>query len=384
MKRLYALLMSFLLVLALFGCGTQETPVETQPVQWHDEGSVSITKEQVDAIVSMEFTTPKNIILIIGDGMGPNDIQLAQNFQEGVYEFGLVMNQIPHHGMVTTHSANNAVTDSAASATALATGVKTNNGYVGKDPEQRDLQNMSEIARNAGKKVGIVTDDLITGATPSGFAVHNISRDNDIELARDIMAFAPNVLIGRYDYVHMMRSNQLGYNTAKTVKEFKTVLDSAEDLSKPFVGFNLGAAEEPSDDLSHCVQTALNLLKNDNGFFLMIESCGTDKHGHNNNMQGKLSSVVTMDRAVAAVLLFMQENPDTLLVITSDHETGGVQLPEGEMPPSNQLFTGTSHTGTQVRVFALGQGSEYFHGKVVDNTDVAKFLQKAITQAPAA
>ena len=384
MKRLCALLLSAFLVLSLLACGSQPAPEETQPRQWHDAGTVSITKEQVETIVSMEFTTPKNVIIIIGDGMGANDIELAEKHTEGVYDFGMVLNQIPHHGMCTTHSANNPVTDSAAAATALATGVKTNNGYVGIDPEQRDLQNMVELARNAGKKVGIVTDDLITGGTPAGFVAHNISRNNDTELERDIMAFGLDVLIGKYDYIHMMRSTKHGYNTANSVEEFQTVLESAEDLSKPFVGFNMGFTGEVSDDLSHCVQTALNLLKNDNGFFLMIESSGTDKYGHKNMLDQKLPCVVNLDRTVAAVLLFMQENPDTLLVITSDHETGGLQLPDGELPPTNTLFTVTTHTETQVRVFALGQGSEYFQGKIVDNTDIAKFLQQAIIKAPSA
>ena len=110
----------------------------------------------------------------------------------------------------------------------------------------------------------------------------------------------------------------------------------------------------------------------------MIESAGTDKFGHGSNMQGKLNSVVTLDRTVAAVLKFMEENPDTLLLITSDHETGGVQLPvTGEESLSN-LLTVTEHTAAAVRVFAVGKDSEYFSGKMVDNTDIAKFLIKAI------
>ena len=133
----------------------------------------------------------------------------------------------------------------------------------------------------------------------------------------------------------------------------------------------------PSNNLAQCAEVALKRLKNDNGFFLMIESSGTDKFGHKNNMSGKLNSVVTLDRTVAAVLKFMEKNPDTLLLITSDHETGGVKLPEGD-EDLKDLLTLTEHTATPVRVFAVGEGSEYFSGKTVDNTDIAKFLIKAI------
>ena len=123
---------------------------------------------------------------------------------------------------------------------------------------------------------------------------------------------------------------------------------------------------------------ALQLLSNENGFFLMVESCGTDKYGHNNNINGKIASVTTLDRTLAAILLFMEKNPDTLLIITSDHETGGVQLPKENELVSNDLFTSEEHTGIPVRVFAVGQGSEYFNGVTVDNTDIAKFLIAAI------
>ena len=110
----------------------------------------------------------------------------------------------------------------------------------------------------------------------------------------------------------------------------------------------------------------------------MVESAGTDKFGHGNDMNGKIASVVTLDRTVAAALLFMKENPDTLLVITSDHETGGVKEPTGNEKYVSDLLTTDSHTAVNVKIFAVGKGSEYFGGKTVDNTDIAKFLIGAI------
>lgn len=378
MKKILAVLLSLCLIFAFSACSTPE------PEGWYTEGDITITKKQAQKIINSEFTAPENIIVIIGDGMGPNDITLAEKNVDGVYDFGLVLNQIKNHGLATTHSADNKVTDSAASGTALSTGVKTNNGYVGKDTNGNDIKNMAEIAREQGKKIGIITDEDLSGATPTAFAVHNISRSNTAELVNAMVKFKPDVMMSKdYMGVYAPLDSEARkifsdeYLVAKDFRRFKEVLDSDPDCEKPFLGFLEGFSTMPSNNLAQCAEVALKRLKNDNGFFLMIESSGTDKFGHKNNMSGKLNSVVTLDRTVAAVLKFMEKNPDTLLLITSDHETGGVKLPEGD-EDLKDLLTITEHTDTPVRVFAVGEGSEYFSGKTVDNTDIAKFLIKAI------
>lgn len=380
MKKWIALLLSLLMLVNLTACGGA-----TPPEGWYTEGTVTLSKQQIKQIVNSDFTAPKNVIVIIGDGMGPNDITLAEEYAEGVYDYGTVLNQIPHHGLATTHSADAAVTDSAASATALSTGVKTNNGVIGKDPQGNDLTTMAERARAAGKKVGIITDEDLSGATPTGFVVHNSSRENDAELVNAMVKFKPDVLMCQ-DYTAVFAPLDADarkifndeYLVAKKFDKFTEVLDTDPNNEKPFFGFLDGFSTVASDNLAQCAQVAFQRLQNDNGFFLMIESSGTDKYGHKNNMTGKLNSVVTLDRTVAAALLFMQDNPDTLLIITSDHETGGVKLPEGEDARVSDLLTVTEHTDTPVRVFAVGQGSEYFSGKTVDNTDIAKFVIAAI------
>ncbi len=378
MKKLLAILLSLVLIFSLSACGN------TLADGWYTEDEIKITRRQAQKIINQDFTTPKNIILIIGDGMGPNDITLAEDNVNGVYDFGLVLNQIENHGLVTTHSADAEVTDSAASGTALATGTKTNNGYVGKDTEGNDLKNMAEIAREEGKKIGIITDEDLSGATPTSFVVHNISRENSKELANAMVEFKPDVLMCK-DYTstsallegdaRKIFDNE--YLVAKDFRRFKETLDTDKNNEKPFFGFLDGFSTVASYNLAQCAEVAFKRLQNDNGFFLMIESSGTDKYGHKNNINGKLSSVVTLDRTVAAALKFMKNNPDTLLIITSDHETGGVKLPEGDEKLTD-LLTVTEHTDTPVRVFAVGKGSEYFKDKTVDNTDIAKFLIKAI------
>ena len=383
-RKLGGLLLA-LLMLVSCGAPADTTPPDlAQPAGWYSEGEIILPIGQVQKIVSANYTTPKNIIVIIGDGMGPNDLVLAQQHVEGVYEYGLVVNQLPYQGLATTHSYNAEVTDSAASATALSTGVKTNNGYIGKDPDGNDLQTMAEIARAAGKKVGIITDEALSGATPTGFTVHNISRENTSELINSMIQFKPDVMMAK-DYNSVFgpltdESRRLfnnDYLVAKKFDKFQATLDKDPNNEKPFLGFLDGYSTVPTYNLAYGAQVAFKRLQNDNGFFLMIESSGTDKYGHNNNINGKLSSVVTLDRTVAAALLFMQDNPDTLLIVTSDHETGGVQIP-AEGGSLSDAMTTNSHTDTPVRVFALGAGAEYFHDKTVDNTDIAKFVINAI------
>ena len=379
MKKLLAILLSLCLLVCLTACGGA-----TQPEGWYSEEDIVLSARQVQKIVSAEYTTPKNVIVIIGDGMGPNDIELAREQVEGIYDYGLTLDKIENHGLALTHSYDAKVTDSATSGTALSTGIKTNNGYIGKDPEGNDLQTMAELARSMGKKVGIITDEDLSGATPTAFTVHNISRQNYNELTNAMVKFTPDVLMCK-DYTGVMgplddEARAIFDNTylvAEKFDKFTKVLDTDPACEKPFLGILDGYATVPTYNLARCAQVAFKRLQNDNGFFLMIESSGTDKYGHNNNIKGKLSSVVTLDRTVAAALLFMQDNPDTLLIVTSDHETGGVQIPaEGES--LCKAITVTEHTDTPVRVFAVGKGSEYFKDKTVDNTDIAKFVIKAI------
>lgn len=384
MKKLLALLMALMLIFTFAACGEDTATDNNTTVETKPKTEITITKDQVQKIINSDFQTPKNVIIIIGDGMGPNDITLAEQELDSVYDFGLVINQIKHHGFATTHSANEDITDSAAAATALATGTKTNNGFIGKDPAEADLKNITEIAREAGKKIGIVTDDKLSGATPSAFTVHNVSRDNTSEIISSIIKVKADVIMGEgYSNVFGPIDSEARaiidseYVVAKDFKHFEEALQSDPNGEKKFLGITDRYSSVASDNLALAAEVALDRLQNDNGFFLMIESCGTDKFGQNNNINGKLNSVVTLDRTVAAVLKFMEKNPDTLLIVTSDHDTGGVKLPEGDEKLSS-LLTTKEHTATPVRVFAVGKGSEYFSDKTVDNTDVAKFLISAV------
>ena len=426
MRKILALLLALLLILNLSACGnapsdssspvvtvsqttaassttaaavtTKARPLKTTTTattaatptvvnkEWYTPGDVTITKAEVNAVMSQTYQKPKNVIVMIADGMGPNDIVITEKYSDYCYDFGLILNQFKYHGLATTHNANGGVTDSAAAATALATGVKTNNTSVGMSQDGKTLKNISEIAREHGKKVGIVTNDLVTGATPSGFTVHALSREATGVLAREFVDFAPDVLIGQ-NYTKFI-TNLSQEHKAKLTKNFllattfhsiPITLNIGATDEKPLLGFyDENLLGDPSNYLAYSTEIALNRLDGDAGFFLMVEGAGTDKAGHNNVMSAKMNSVITFERALAVVLKYMKTHPDTLLIVTSDHETGGVQLPAAGEQPSNDLFTSESHTGQNVRVFALGYGAEYFHNKTVDNTDIAKFAISAV------
>jgi len=409
MKKLLALLLALSLLVFAGGCGGIQTgkdassslvssmqngeslssAVQSEKPEedpWYTT-DVTFTEDDLKAAKATKYVKPKNVIFMIGDGMGLNDIAIANKFSDFKFDIGLVLDQLPNRGFATTRSNDNAVTDSAASATALATGFKTNNGYIGKDPQGQDLLNISEIARSLNKRIGIVTSDLVTGATPSAFSVHNISRNNTAELAGAFLKMRPDVLIGNgySDFVGVAYADDEhrnlfnSVNRASTFGSFETVLNKDKTNSKPFFGFTDFSLKSGDYRLAQCTQIALRRLENENGFFLMVENAGTDKAGHSNNRQGKVDNVAVFDKAVAVAVKYCIEHPDTILIVTSDHETGGVVLPNGDNYTLDDVaFTTTSHSAADVGVFALGYGTEYFNGKTVDNIDIAKFAISAV------
>ena len=385
MKKLLSLLLSVLLLCSLCACGGTAEPVETEPFVWYHTGPVEVSQRTLEDAAEADYVQPKNVILMIADGMGVNDIENARNFAEDKFSYGLAMDFLPARGTCTTHSDSSDVTDSAAAATALATGVKTTNSFVGMDPDGQPVKNVCEVAREQGKKIGVVTNDDMTGATPSGFLVHHNSRDDTVALWDQMVAAGPDVLIGNGEYAMReigLSENSLAaldnYLVAPNFSKFTTVLD--KDPEKPFYGFLASNVYESDNFLAYSTEIALNRLENEKGFFLMVEGCGTDKSGHKNNLEGKLSSVVTFDRAVAVAMAYCLKHPDTVLIITADHECGGVSLPADRATKDTITFSTTDHTGQDVVLLALGYGTQQFHGQVSDNTDIAKFMMELLQQ----
>ena len=328
---------------------------------------------------------PKNIILIIGDGMGSGAIRLTSLYQHKA-QGRLVMEQLPVASLSTTYSASSDVTDSAASATAIATGHKTDNGVLGLNPDKKRLTSFAEAAHRAGRAVGLITSDSITGATPAGFYAHVASRGSYAEVAADASACGFEILIGNAngrDWFVPKTASGKREDSCNVLEDmaaagYVAIADPAAFAQVPpnrrVLGFLAKGTLDAETCLAQLTETAIaRLVTNDKGFFLMTECSITDGGGHGNNPELTVRGSLQVDWAVKQAVEFARKQGDTLVLVTADHETGGLDAVMGRSV-SNPLvihYTTTSHTGAPVHLYAFGPGAQLFSG-VIDNTDIAK------------
>ena len=322
---------------------------------------------------------PKNIILFIGDGMGSAHVEAARLYNGKALSF----ESLPHRGRLSTHSANADVTDSAAAASALATGHKVFNGVVSMvvstHNEPSELPTLLEYYKARGKSTGLVSSTNITGATPGAFGAHEFSRNNYPQIAEDYLRRSrPNVLLG---------GGETGITTsAATAAGYTVVTDRAgllaidtETADRISGQFGDGALPYESDglgDLPHLSEmtvAALHILDNDpDGFFLMVEGAKIDHGAHENKIERTVLETVEFARAVQKALDWAEGRTDTVIIVTADHETGGLKvLADGGAGVFPKVTWGTTgHTATSVPVYARGPNTRRFDGKTISNTDV--------------
>ena len=319
----------------------------------------------------------QRVIYMIGDGMGLSQVYAGATVK-GLSEFALF--KAPYVGLITTYSANGYITDSAAGGTALATGKKTNNGMIGMTPDGEAVHSIMHLAKQEGKSTGIVVTVPITHATPAAFYGHNKSRKNQEELARDFLYSDIDFFVGGGKMFFEKRKDEVNLTDSLRLRHYEVVY-SIEELRRA-KGKKRGAflAEIemlPAQDrdntmLPTATQAALDFLsQNKKGFFLMVEGSQIDYQGHNNDTESLVAEMLEFDAAVQVVIDYVNANPGTLLVVTADHETGGMVIESGSL--ENQTvkadFTTDYHTATPVLVFAYGAGAEQFTG-VYDNTEI--------------
>ena len=362
----------------------------------------------------------KNIIYLIGDGMGFGAVSSLLLSEDSVTGF----EQAPVIGLSETCSANNYVTDSPAGGTALACGVRTKNGYLGVDPEGKPLTSILRKAQAMGKRSGIVVNTVLTEATPAAFYAGVTSRSMSFDIAKQFTESGVDVAIGAGLEPFIKRPDSLDLTATLINKgydvhlDWKTVLNTT---SKKFVGIlpmgdvhrrnesgntTAGAADgaevclaaklaasseengdttrlsEPTVYLEKATAKALEVLSNDNrqGFFLMIESAIIDGYGHNNDSEGMIEEMKEFDNTLRQLVAYVNQHPETLLVVTADHETGGTGVSYksyevGSTTPVQLSFSTKGHTGTVVPVFAYGAGAEAFAG-IMKNTDLPKKIEE--------
>jgi len=288
---------------------------------------------------------PENVILFIGDGMSTPQRMIAEEFSRKTGSGPLAINALPHQATTRTCSANSLVTDSAAAATAIACGVKTYNHGIGVDADGTPAVSCAEVAHRAGRKVGICSTVTITHATPAGFYGHQPQRGQTYALALDLARsgfdfFAGGGLDWTYDKKDDPRYVGNGYDVAvsngyrivKTRAEFAALKPGDGKILTRFTDGPLDAAIDVKPDaaaptLAEITAKAIEMLENEKGFFLMVEGGRIDWAGHANDAAANLRDVLALDEAVKVALAFQEKKPGkTLVVVTGDHETGGMTM----------------------------------------------------------
>ena len=279
----------------------------------------------------------KYVFLFIGDGMATPQRMIAEEFSRKAGHGKLALNSLHYHATTRTCSANSLVTDSAASATALACGAKTNNGMVGIDPHGNRLKSVAEVARDHGKKVGIITSVTLNHATPAGFYGHRRSRSEGYALGLDLIAskfdFFGGGGLSKYNEkkpdIYTL-AKEAGYTVAvgkaelDALKPGQRAIALADKLDKAMPYAIDGQENMPT--LDEITAKAVSLLDGPQGFFIMVEGGAIDWAGHSNDAASNLRDTLELDEAVKVALAFQKSNPDTLIIVTGDHETGGMSL----------------------------------------------------------
>ena len=293
----------------------------------------------------------KNVILIIGDGMGFNHLNNAKTY----FELDRLVFEDDYLCSVNTSSKSIGTTDSAAAATAMATGVNVYNKRIGMNGS-KTLTNIMEIAISKNKKTGIITTDNLYGATPASFSSHTKKRSNYEDIIIDQANSNINLFVGQNsskytEYRSQFESN--GYNMCYSLDELNSKKDSTKIVANiPNLKSIYNTNESNQTNFNLIAEYALDFLDNENGFVLMIECAHIDKFSHDNNLLSALFEVRTLIDIANTVYDFAFNRNDTAILITADHETGGLKAAKTKNDISNKLYTKSSHSSNNVPLFA--------------------------------
>ena len=318
---------------------------------------------------------PRNIILFIGDGMGLSHIEAAQMYSGAPLSF----ETMPFKTSVVTHSWTHPITDSAAAATAMATGVKVANRVVSMDipGDESDLETALEYYRDQGRTTGLVTSAFMTHATPAAFAAHEPERNNYDEIGLDYLQTRPNVMLGGgANGMNVATAQAAGY-TVVTDRDGLMTLDTDTET---YVSGQFGSDHLPYEydglgglpHLSEMTTVALDLLDNDDdGFFLMVEGAKLDHAAHASDIERNVLETIEFAESVQRAMDWASTRTDTLILVTADHETGGLDVladnGPGVMPDVSWSTLG--HTAANVPLYAWGLNARKALG-VLDNTTI--------------
>ncbi|MCI4668784.1 MAG: alkaline phosphatase [Bacteroidia bacterium] len=349
-------------------------------------GSCRSSKVDFENGTSRSSKKPINVIFVIGDGMGLTQVTagMLNNFNK------IELEKCTTIGLIKTHAADDLITDSAAGATAFATGKKTYLGAIGVNSDTLSVKNIFDKAKKKDMGTGVVVTSEITHATPAAFFAHEDYRLNYENIAQDFLSSDMDIAIGgglkyfrdRRDKKNLLpKLEKKGYLIRNWQTEFHklqvpqdqkliyfTALDQPKRRSKGRVY------------LPKATEFAMNFLqeRSKSGFMLMVEGSQIDWGGHANNGQYVIDEMLDFNETLKKIFDFAEKDGHTLVVVTADHETGGLAIKRGsELHNLNLKFSSGGHTGTMIPVFAYGPGAEYFGG-IYDNTEIFNKIQQAL------
>lgn len=324
----------------------------------------------------------KNIIFMIGDGMGLEQISAAWVCNGGK----LNLDNFTNVGIQRTYSANRLVTDSAAAGSALATGHKTNNGMISMTPDTVAVMSLAEEAIEKGKRAGAAVTCRVNDATPAAFFSHSASRKNQEDIVEQMAGSGVYFLSG--GGTKFWRDREDGKDISEDVKaRGYSYVETKEDLmaveNGPVIAlmdsYELKPSLDRGDILPASVTKALELLDNRKGFFLMIEGSMIDDGGHDNKAGHTMEEIFDFDRTLGIVLEWAAKDGQTLVIVTADHATGGMTLLSGSIDEKRIRvnYSTTGHNGIALPVFAWGPHSEDFVG-IYENTELSDRIRALI------
>ncbi|WP_160712643.1 alkaline phosphatase [Chitinophaga solisilvae] len=325
----------------------------------------------------------RNVILFIGDGTGLAQLYAGYTANRGALNI-FNMRQL---GLSKTSSTDNYHTDSAAGGSAMGTGVKTNNREIGMDNTYIPVPVLPEVLAPKGIRSGVIVTEEITGATPASFYGHTPDRDNTATLHRQLLQSKLQLAVGggREEL-----EKDLGEDLRQTLsREGIQLYDNLDNWNvqtknRTLVILSNKAVNSMREGRGSYLKTALKkalqqLSASGKGFFLMVEGSRIDHGGHFNDLDYLVREMLDFDEAVGEALRFADQNKQTTVIVTADHETGGLALMDGNISQGflRGHFATNDHTGIPVMVFAYGPGSQLFRG-VYENNEIFGKILKAL------
>ena len=341
-------------------------------------------------LILAALQAPSQVILFIGDGVGVSHWTAAK-LAAGT----LAVSKFKTVGLVDTRASDSDITDSAAGATAYACGVRTFNGAIGVGPDSVAVPTILEVARDRGWATGLVATSSVTHATPAAFGAHVPLRAMEFEIARQLVAGRVDVLLGgghrwfdravRPDRVDLLGKLRGTHRLIGTAAELKAVDVTKVRRLAGFFGDNqMPAAAGRSPTLPDMTRAAIEILSRDpEGFFLMVEGSQPDWRAHaNDSLAAVVAEVVDFDRAIGVGLEYQRRHPGVVIVVVSDHETGGLAIQQTGVGKAARIvagYTTTGHTGQMIPLFASGPGVDRFGG-IQENWQIGRHLRDLIAR----